>query len=97
MTNKTATAYLVLTPKWSNWFKDDDGTYRLEGVRISRLAQKRPATIRGDELVMKVRIVVPSGAFKPLSPEASIVVPETLLISGDAIEASAVDPGATDD
>lgn len=86
-------AFLVLTPTWSR-YRPRGGEPNLEGFRISRLTRSRPSQISGDELVMKVRIQVPARAFRPLAPEVVIDVPESQLMTGEAILASALDPAA---
>lgn len=86
---KRAEAYLVLEPKWNRCFA---GEPRLDGFTIARITQKRPSTVRGDAVVMKVAIRVPEAAFKPIAPSVTIEVPESMLITGDAIIASVEEP-----
>lgn len=87
---KRAEAYLVLEPRWSSYSWQGDKV--LNGFTITRVVQNRPKTVPGDAVVMRIAIRVPDAAFKPISPSVTIEVPESMLITGDAITASAVEP-----
>ncbi|MCZ9884113.1 hypothetical protein [Arthrobacter sp. B2a2-09] len=57
---------------------------RTEGVwnrplRVIKSTQRKPAVLEPGCVVVKVRIRVPAAAFEPLTPEAVVTVPESLI------------------
>lgn len=67
-----ATFYAVIVPKWSGYWKDDDGRPILEGASVDRITQKRPGSVRGDAVVTRLTLRVDAAALLPLQPQAIV-------------------------
>lgn len=72
-----ATVYLHVEPSWSRYSRDLNGDPKLAGIKVARVTQTRPKKISG--VVVKLKLCIPDAAFKPLSPEVVIDVPESAL------------------
>lgn len=81
---RTATAYLQIEGK-------DPGPNYDSGRRaiIRSVHNKRPQTVRSGCIVVKVQLQIPTAAWLPISPEAVVVVPESLV--QHPVEVEAVD------
>jgi hypothetical protein len=84
-----AEAYVVLEPKWSNYWKDNDGHPILDGARVVKTTSKRPSLNKQGGVVLKLRFKVNSNVLLPLRPEAVIDVDFT---NSETIEVEALDP-----
>jgi hypothetical protein len=70
------TFYLQVEPVWAN-YRNRDGDLPLRGIKVTKLVQNRPTRITG--VGVKLTLRIPDAAFKPLSPEVVIDVPESAL------------------
>ena len=84
-----ATFYAVVTPEWSRWMKDAEGRPILDGAKVERITQNRPASVKGGAVVTRLTLRIDSGALLPLQPQAVIHISPG---QAEVIEAEAVDP-----
>lgn len=84
MSSKTvkATAFLQIEPEWTRFFSgsERDDPSNVIGAKAVAITQKRSKSPRAGTVEVKVTIEIPTGAFGPLRPEATIVIPEDLTI-----------------
>lgn len=81
MSSKTvkATAFLQIEPEWLPFYGvDRDEPANLRGAKVVAVTQKRSKSPRPGTVEVKVTFEVPAGAFVPLRPEATVVIPEEL-------------------
>lgn len=77
--NVEATFYAQVEPRWrDSYFRDASGERILEGAAVVALTQTKPKKPRPGVVVTKLTLQFPAGAFLPLSPEAVVVIPESL-------------------
>lgn len=69
--------YLQVEPVWHQWRKDANGDPVLGSMRVTKTLKSRPDKVTG--VLVKLRLRIPDGAFKPLSPTVTIDVPEPAL------------------
>lgn len=89
-----ATFYAVVVPEWSRYRKDDDGRPILEGAKVERITQGRPASVRGGGIVTRLTLRLDAGALLPLQPQAVIHISPG---QAEVIEAEATDPRDDDE
>lgn len=68
------TCYLVIEPRFG---KKDWDREKLYDISVARATKTSPKQFKG--IVVKLRLKIPDAAFKPLSPEVTIDVPEDAL------------------
>jgi hypothetical protein len=85
-----ATFYAQVEPEWSNYARAD-GDRSLLGAKVARLTQRRPNPPIGGTVTVKLTLRLPASAFKPLKPEAVVIVPESSA-QANPIEVVAEDP-----
>lgn len=56
-------------------------------LKVIKSTQRKPDVIEPDCIVVKITLQVPDAAFRPLEPEAVVVVPEELVQHPVAVEA----------
>jgi hypothetical protein len=78
--------YVQIEPEF---FGNDNPQVRQ--IKAVGLTQKRPRAQRGGTVMVKLTIEVPDGAFLPLRPEATIVIPEGMTVA-EPITVEAEDP-----
>lgn len=86
-----ATFWVQIEPEWDSYRRDSDGEPLLHGIKAKRITQNRPEVPLGGTVSMKLTVEVPEGVFKPLRPEAVIVVPEGMVVQ-HPIEVTVEDP-----
>lgn len=84
-----AEAYVVLSPKWSPYWQDNDGHPILDGARVVKTTSKRPTVGKDGGVVLKLRFKVNSKVLLPLRPEAVIDVSHD---NSETVEVEALDP-----
>lgn len=77
MKNVTATTYLQVEPEW-NRYSSAELEVDLRGAKIIASTQTRPKRQRPGTVLVKIAIQIPAGAFLPLRPEVTVVVPESM-------------------
>lgn len=75
-----ADTHLTLTP---NYFYDGEP----RSFRITRATKKPPAALNEGEVVVKITLEVPKGAFLPLTPSTVIHIPEDMIQHDVVVEA----------
>lgn len=92
-----STAYLVIEASRYNYGGADPetGLRRVSSARVAALRANRPSKLVKDQIAVKVTVRVPVSVFNPLTPEAVIVVPESL-VQQPALEIEAVEPGGAE-
>lgn len=86
------TGYLQVEPIWANLYGvDRDDPDHLRGAKVVAVTQKRSPKPRAGVLEIAVTIEIPAGAFIPLRPEATIVIPESMTVP-HPIAVEATDP-----
>ena len=85
--------YLQVEPVWSP-YPGFNGDARLSGIKVTKVTKNRPSRISG--VAVKLRLRIPDGAFKPLSPEVTIEVPEAALDYEPVVTADLPDGGGSD-
>ena len=94
----TATVYLVVEATRAKWrdANRETGLCPVDSLRVVAMRTNRPATLKADQIAVKVRLEVPDSAFNPLTPIAVIVVPEEMALRGpitaDVQDAEVVGP-----
>lgn len=88
-----ATTYLQIEPEWSYNGQD------VWGAKVIRSTQRDPKeNQKGGTVLVKITVDLPAAAFKPLQPEAVVVVPEHLtLVKPIEVEADDPRPDEPDD
>ncbi|QCG77794.1 hypothetical protein QLQ77_gp48 [Gordonia phage Reyja] len=93
MTERKATAYLVLKARRSSYFKGDDGLKQVEGVSVTAVRQNRPARLERDEITVRVTVAVDDSAFSPVTADlalhidpAHLIRPVVEALTPDALE-----------
>jgi hypothetical protein len=71
------TVFIQCEPEWSSYARDSNGNPDVAGMRVTKMTKNRPDRITG--VLVKVKLRIPDGAFKPLSPTVIIDVPESAL------------------
>ena len=84
-----ATFYAVVVPEWSRWSKDAEGRPLLEGAKVERITQGRPASVKGGAVVTRLTLRLDAGALLPLQPQAVIHISPG---EAEVIEVTATDP-----
>lgn len=74
----TATTYLQIVPTFT-WQGDNGTEERITGAKVVNATQNRPEAPRPGAIVVKIDVEVPARGFLPLSPSATVVVPESLV------------------
>ncbi|MGN8049573.1 hypothetical protein ACTJKO_07750 [Curtobacterium sp. 22159] len=96
MSSKTvkATAFLQIEPEWSPlaYGSDRDNPASVRCAKAVAITQKRSKSPRPGTVEVKITIEIPAGAFVPLRPEATVVIPEEL-ITAHPIVVEAADAG----
>jgi len=79
--NVTGTAYLVIEGERYRYGVTDPitGLKPVNKAKIVAVRQTRPKTLDIDQIVVKVTIQLPAGAFDPIAPQALIVVPDEMI------------------
>lgn len=85
-----ATFYAQVEPEWGNYV-NSEGDRSLLGAKVVTITQKRPQRPKSGTVLVKLTIRVPEAAFRPLRPEAVVVVPEDMTVTAP-IEVEAGDP-----
>ncbi len=86
------TGYLQIEPDWNDYYSHDrDDPSYLRGAKVVGVTQKRSRQPRAGVVEIAVTIEIPSSAFVPLRPEATIVIPEGLTIQHPVV-VEAADP-----
>jgi hypothetical protein len=86
-----ATFYAQVQPEWSRYASLRDGQRRLDGAKVVRITQVRPAKPVGGTVLVKLTLRLPAAAFLPLRPEAVVVIPDSLT-EAQHVEVIAGDP-----
>lgn len=73
MSNRTGTCYLQVVG-YNTRSKWDSGS-----LTVVRATQTKPSVIEPDAILVKIKLVVPDEAFRPLEPSAEVVVPLSLV------------------
>lgn len=87
----TATFYAVVEPEWNLYGgKDANGNSILDGAKVTKITQKKPASMKAPGVVVRLDLKIDSAALLPLQPTAVIEIHP-----GDVspIECSAFNPG----
>lgn len=85
-----AAVYAVVVPVWSRHHRDAQDRPILEGAKVDRITQQRPAgRIPSGGIVTRLILRLDAAALLPLQPEAVIHVRAGEV---DLIEVEAVDP-----
>ena len=89
----TGTAYLVIEGERYRYGTTDPttGLKTVSKAKIVAVRQSRPKVLELDQIAIKVTIQLPSAAFDPIAPQALIVVPTEMIISGEEIVVEAVE------
>lgn len=87
MKTHNATFYVQVEPVWG-WGSDPP----VVGAKAARLTQAKPNRPMPGTVLVKLTIQVPDASFKPLSPEAVVVIPEDMAVANLPIHAEAEDP-----
>lgn len=70
-----ATVYIQVEPVWGQrWAGDDE--VPLRGAKIVRATQQRPSKPIPGAVLLTLKVQVPAGAFYPLRPSATVVIPD---------------------
>jgi hypothetical protein len=88
MSSHDATFYLQLEPEFRRWIAS--GEQEVCSIKAVALTQKRPIRQRSGTVMVKLTVRVPDAAFLPLRPEAVVVIPEDMTVTGP-IEVEAED------
>lgn len=86
---KDATFYAQVEPEWGHAYLDNDPPLRR--VKVVRMTQSKPSRPIGGTVMVKLTLRIPESAFRPLRPEAVVVIPEDSTVV-QPIEVEAVDP-----
>ncbi len=89
MKNVDATFYAQVEPEWG--YAYGGGEPPLRGAKVLRVTQKRPTRQASGTVLVKLTLRIPEGAFRPLRPEAVVVIPESMAVA-QPIEVEAGDP-----
>lgn len=82
-----ATTYLQIEPEYGYWDKE-----KVTGAKVIRATQRSPGDRQlGGTVLVKITVDLPEAAFKPLQPQAVVVIPEGL-VDGFVVTAQAEDP-----
>lgn len=73
MRNRTGTCYLQVVG-YNTRSKWDGGA-----LTVVKATQTKPSVVEPDAIVVKIKLVIPDEAFKPLEPSAEVVVPLELV------------------
>ena len=87
-----ATFYAQVEPDWSGYASTSTGERALRGAKVKRITQTRPERPAGGTVLVKLTLRLPESAFRPLRPEAIVVVPESATLT-TAVEVTAEHPG----
>lgn len=93
--NVDATFYLQVEPDWSSYSDPMTGEPKLRGAKAKRITLQRPERPGGGTVLVKLTVRLPESAFRPLRPEATIVIPESITLA-TPIEVVAAHPGELD-
>jgi hypothetical protein len=85
------TFYVQIEPEWGARV-DDAGERMLWRVKAAAMTQKRPGRQRPGTVLVTLTVRLPEAAFRPLRPEATIIIPEEMT-RAEPIEVEASDPG----
>lgn len=86
---KDATFYAQVEPEWGHAYGDHEPPLRR--VKVVRMTQTKPGRPLGGTVMVKLTLRIPESAFRPLRPEAVVVIPEDSTVA-QPIEVEAVDP-----
>lgn len=82
-----ATFYVQIEP---DFYIGPSGKVR--AIKAVRITQQRPDSPKPNTVTAKLTVRVPDAAFRPLAPEAVIVVPDDMLAVNEPLEVEAGDP-----
>lgn len=82
-----ATFYVQVEPEWG-WGQDPP----VNRIKAAGVTQKKPTRPKPGTVLVKLTLRIPDNAFKPLRPEAVVVVPEDMTVANLPIHAEAEDP-----
>lgn len=80
-----AEGYLVVSPSWHRSATRPNGDRILTEVRLDRLTKGRPANVRGDEVVVRVKVRLPEAVFRRPRFDVTVDVPEELVTDPEPI------------
>ena len=83
-----ATGYLIIEGTRRRYGDRSVDTAKLVALRVNR-----PARLDRDQVAVKVTLRIPAAVFDPLTPQALVIVPGSL-VDRAPIEVEAVDPNA---
>lgn len=83
-----ATFFVQLKPRWSQYYSVDPA---LLGATVKNVTQNRPKQPEGGTVTVKLTLRLPAGAFLPLRPEATVVIPEAFTLA-TPVEVTVQDP-----
>lgn len=92
-THVDATVYLQVEPIEATWIRSREDEPRIESARVKRMTTKRPEQPLGGTVLVKLTLRLPVAAFRPMRPEAIVVVPDSLT-ELSPVEVVAEDPHA---
>lgn len=76
----TASTYLILeASRRYGPVNADTGLRPARNVRIVASRANKPATLKGDQVAVKITVEIPARAFDPLTPSARAVIPADLV------------------
>lgn len=73
-----ATTYLQIVPTFA-WSGDNGTEDRITGAKVMKATQNKPDVPLPGAVVVKIAVEIPARGFLPLSPAATVVVPESLI------------------
>lgn len=85
-----ATFYVQIEPEFARWDAE-----RVTGAKAVRMSKSKPRSPIGGTMLAKLTVRVPVAVFRPLMPEAVVVVPESMA-AVTPIEVTVSDPGSDD-
>lgn len=91
-----ATFYAQVEPDWSGYASTSTGERALVGAKVKRITQARPERPAGGTVLVKLTLRLPDSAFRPLRPEAVVVVPESSTLA-TPVQVVAEHPGELDE
>lgn len=68
----------------------------VDSAKVVTVTQSMPNPPRRGCVAMQVTVRIPDGAFLPLIPQAVVVIPADMVVSGEAVEVVATGEGSGD-
>lgn len=90
MKHVDATFYVQLEPQYGYGYRPSD-TAPIHGAHAVGMTQKKPAKQKPNSVLIKLTVRLPETAFRALTPEAVITIPDALT-QALPIEVEAEDP-----